>query len=242
MIKNPYHLALIRLFRQHQNILDNNDWVKKYLGTDKYLYQIKTAPKVIFVKSYLKSINLSYDDFCHLLMSLSRGNSFEEIGTMGILLNTFSKYRHQLSLSVVDLLFDHTVGWAEIDITCCFTAEDLLANWPDWQKLLSGFAKDKNIAKRRASLVLFTLPFRTSDDLRLRDLAINNINLLKSEKDILITKAISWVLRSMITYHSQFVSKFIDQNRDSLPSIAYRETYRKLTTGRKNPTTTHQRR
>ena len=101
------------------------------------------------------------------------------------------------------------------------------------EKNISQFSMDKNIHKRRASLVLLTFPVRKSQDKRLSDLAFTNIEKLKNENDILITKAISWLLRSLIANHRKEVEIYIDKNINSLPKIAIRETKRKLTTGRK---------
>jgi len=233
MIKNKHHRVLVDLFRSNKNILNNNSWVQKYLGTTKTLYQLNTAPKVKLIKTYLKSAKFTYADFKDLLLSLSLGSSFEELSAMGIILGNYPDFRQQLPTAVVDKLFDHVEGWAETDITCSFSPEDLLANWPDWQKLLTDFNSDKNIHKRRASLVLLTLPLRDSPDNRFYKLALKNIDKLKSEKDILITKAISWVLRSMIKYHPDIVKDYLQKNTNTLPKIAVREVSTKLLTGKK---------
>jgi 3-methyladenine DNA glycosylase AlkD len=232
-IKNKYHQDLVNLFQTHQNILPNNDWVKKYLGTSKTFYGLKTDDKVKLIKDYLKSANLDFKDFTDLLLSLSTGSSFEELSAMGIALGLYPVYRHKLPPKIVDRLFDRVEGWAETDVTCSFISDDLLVNFPDWQKLLKDFNTDKNIHKRRASLVLLTLPLRDSPDPRFYKMALKNVDKLKSEKNILITKAISWVLRSMIKYHPNIIHDYLEKNKDSLPRIALREVSTKLLTGKK---------
>ena len=234
MVKNIHHLALIKIFKDNQNISDNNSWVQKYLGTDKKYYGLKTDLKVKKINEYLKKISLTQKEFEALLLSLSNGNSFEELCAMSSILGNFPQYRANIPMSLVDKLFDHTVGWCEVDCTCCFSASDLLSRWPEWKKLLQQFLVDKNIHKRRASIVLLTLPFRQSADNRLVDLSFELVGKLKSEKEILITKAVSWVLRSMVKFHPDDVAVYLEDNHDSLPRIAYRETYKKLTTGKKN--------
>lgn len=64
--------------------------------------------------------------------------------------------------------------------------------------------------------------------------AFENILTLCGEKDILITKAISWLLRSLIKHHKYAVQEFLDENHEQLPPIAVRETIQKLKTGRKS--------
>jgi 3-methyladenine DNA glycosylase AlkD len=234
MNTNKYHLALIKLFKENKNILDNNAWVKKYLGTDKTYYGLKTGVKDSLVKNYLKTKNLTKIDFEDLLLSLSRGDSIEELTAMSTVLGFYSKYRLQIPMSLIDKLFDYTIGWCEVDCTCCFPAADLLARWVEWRKLLKQFLIDKNIHKRRASIVLLTLPLRQSNDSRLSDTAFEFVEILKFEKEILITKAISWLLRSLVKFHPDELAVYLEDNEDTLPRIAYRETTKKLTTGRKN--------
>ncbi len=64
-------------------------------------------------------------------------------------------------------------------------------------------------------------------------MALQNVERLKSEKSGLITKAISWVLRSMVRYNKKIVEKFLKEKGATLPKIALRETLVKLKTGRK---------
>ena len=83
-------------------------------------------------------------------------------------------------------------------------------------------------------MVLLTGPVRNSEDKRLSELAFGNIDELKHEKNILITKAISWLLRDLIKHHREEVERYIEQNRATLPRIAVRETVNKLKSGRKS--------
>ncbi|MGI5841455.1 MAG: DNA alkylation repair protein [Patescibacteria group bacterium] len=235
-IINNHHLALLKIFQDNQNIQSNNDWVKKYLGTTKKYYGLKTDVKVRKVKAYLKAQNLNHEDIEKLLLSLSQGDSFEELSTIGLVLNLYPDYRNNLKPEMLDKLLDRVEGWAETDTICqlCFTAGDILSRWSNWEKLLKKFVTDPNIHKRRASLVLLTKPLRQSDDPRLSDLALANTGKLKHEKDILITKAVSWILRSLIKFHTKEVENYLNDNLDTLPKIAIRETRNKLATGTKS--------
>ena len=75
--------------------------------------------------------------------------------------------------------------------------------------------------------------FSKPTDEEVADTALENIELLKHEKEILITKAISWVLRSMIRHHREKVAEYLEENAATLPAIAVRETRTKLSTGKK---------
>ncbi|MBK7651308.1 MAG: DNA alkylation repair protein [Flammeovirgaceae bacterium] len=113
-------------------------------------------------------------------------------------------------------------------------APRLLLNGNYGNPFLIKFSKSKNIQKRRASLVLLCVPLRKPDNEELAEVALQNIERLKGEKEILITKAISWVLRSMIKHYHKRVSTYLTENKTTLPAIAVRETMMKLKTGRKN--------
>jgi 3-methyladenine DNA glycosylase AlkD len=172
-----------------------------------------------------------------LVEELVKGDTHEE-KTLGLLiLELLAPARRPFGPAEVDRWLDHLVGWAEVDSLCqsMFGPQDLLGDWPAWSALIRQLARDPNINKRRAALVLLTRPTRTSPDPRLRDLSFEAIDELKAEKPIIITKAVSWLLRSLAEQHGDAVGRYLDAERDSLPKIAVRETRAKLTTGRKTP-------
>lgn len=83
-------------------------------------------------------------------------------------------------------------------------------------------------------MVFLCSPIRTHADKSMADVALANISQLKQEKEILITKAISWLLRSMVKHHKKLVTDYIVRNKSSLPAIAVRETLIKVKTGKKS--------
>ncbi len=164
-----------------------------------------------------------------------KGKSFQEKSSAAELLVCFPKYRRELDPRILDEWLDHLSGWAEIDTLCqsTFEPEEILAKWPVWEKLLRRFSANNSISKRRASLVLLTKAVRKSSDVRLKKQAFDNIERLERERDILITKAVSWLLRSLVKHHRAELSTYLKKHKELLPPIAYRETTAKLETGRK---------
>lgn len=211
------------------------EWVKKYMGTSKVFYSLRSEVKNRIVKDWIRNHkDISLIEYQKFLNSLYNGKSHEEFSFAGRLLEYLPKFRAQLDPECLNKWLDNAEGWGEVDSMCQsnFSAKEMLANWRKWEKLLTKFAKDKNIHKRRASLVLLTKAVRESDDKRLSDLAFANISKLKKEKEILITKAVSWLLRSLIKNHKIEVQKYLKENTD-LPKIAIRETRAVLLTGKK---------
>lgn len=83
--------------------------------------------------------------------------------------------------------------------------------------------------------MLLTGPVRYSDDPRLLEAALGAVARLQAERDILITKAVSWLLRNLTLRHRAAVVAYVAENRAALPAIAVREVTAKLETGRKTP-------
>jgi 3-methyladenine DNA glycosylase AlkD len=175
-------------------------------------------------------------DTLAVIDSLFAGDSHEEKTMPGFILAMDRTIRRAVRPSDLDRWLGELNGWAEIDCLCqsVFTAEDLAADWPAWKGLIERLAGDANINKRRAALVLMNAPVRGSDDPRFRDLALETLDRLKGERDILITKAVSWLLRTMTGRHRAIVEDYMAREADRLPKVAVRETRLKLATGTKS--------
>jgi len=235
---NKYHLEFLKELKRYQGhrtkYQEERD--KSYLGTKKFSYSIKTPIEKQIVKKWIKKHpTISIAEYIELLNSLYSGQSHDERSIAGKLLEFLPKLRRQINPLLLRRWLDKAEGWVEVDSICQsnFSAEEMFSNWQVWRDLITDFAKDENIYKRRASLVLLTRPVRQSADLRLSELAFDNIEKLKGEKDILITKAISWLLRDLIKNNKEKVREYLNKNKNSLPKIAVRETTRKLLTGKK---------
>jgi len=187
-------------------------------------------------KFTMENKEISDVDFEVLLAKLYSGKYNDEKGFASKLLSLNHQYRRKINPRKLDRWLNTLYGWSQVDSLCqsTFSAKEVLTNWPEWEKVIRKFSTDKNINKRRASLVLLIRSLRESRDSKLRKIAFENIDKLKSEKDILITKAISWILREMIKLHKDKIANYLNKNSKSLPRIALRETSRKLETGRKS--------
>jgi 3-methyladenine DNA glycosylase AlkD len=226
---HPLHLQIISELDQLSSNKHNSKeraWVQKYLGSSKTTRCIRS--------SEIKKLANKFTANIELINSLyENATSFDEIQVAACIVAKLKPFNN---LILIDKWLNYCVGWAEVDTLCQsnFHATELLSNWSSWKKLLIKLSKDKNINKRRASLVLLCKSLGESNDSRVFDFAVEQVNKLKQEKEVLITKAISWVLRQMVKHHSKELALYLDDNRDSLPKIAYREALKKLTTGRKN--------
>jgi 3-methyladenine DNA glycosylase AlkD len=233
---DAHHEILLASLEKHRRNRLHSQANDSYLSSGHHYYDVSVPVRRTLARAWLKQNKGIQDaEFLAVLESLYRGRSHEEKTLASILLSYHRTGRKAVGPKQLNAWLDHLVGWAEIDSLCqgVFMADEILANWRKWEKFIRTLSRDKNINKRRAALVFVTAPVRYSDDKRLAALGFEIIEALKRERDIIITKAVSWLLRSMVQHHKRAVAAYIKENRHSLPAIAVRETTRKIVTGRK---------
>ena len=211
-------------------------FVENYLGTKRSFICVKAADRNKVINNAIKEFRkLDPDSAIDTLNNLFKSNTFEDINIAGKLLTKLPLARRFLKFNQLEIWLEETSGWAECDSICqsLYSEEEVLGKWSKWQEMIRKFSDAKNIQLRRASLVLQVKPIRESNDERLTKLAFETIEKLKGEKEVLITKAISWLLRALSIQNRDDVLQYLRKNQASLPKIAYRETIKKITTGKK---------
>lgn len=232
----PLHQELLNEIIKNSTKATQHTFSDNYLGNANPRYAISMPKLRSLGKSWYKTKIFTSKEFYQFVTSMIKGPSSTEKMLGGIFLDFDRKHLDEFDPKILNSWLNHLQGWAEVDTLCYghFKADQILENWTAWRKALSNLNKSKNINKRRASIVLLCKPLTRSDDERMSKFAFQLIDSLKHEKDVLITKAISWTLRSMVKLHRTELSKYLDKNKNSLPAIAVRETATKLKTGRKN--------
>jgi len=217
---HKFHKELLVLIKESAN---SKSTVSKhglsYEGHTDKSYRLSNPQLRSLVRFWLsKHKDLDFDNFKETLNSLySKGCTSTEKYVGGFLLEYQPKFRQQVKPNLLNNWLDSLVGWAQIDSLCQsrFNADDMTDDWDGWRVLLKKLNNSNKVNKRRASLVLLTKPVRDSWDKRFSSLAIQNIENIKHEKDILITKAISWLLREMTKNHKTLIGNYLRQNKDS---------------------------
>jgi 3-methyladenine DNA glycosylase AlkD len=234
---HPEHHALLQALRasagpKTQGGLD----LERYHGSDQPVLGVRAPELRRIAKAWAAAHrSLAPREILAVAGSLFEGSSHDEKVLGAVLIACARPAGAAATPGDVDGWLDRLSGWAQVDSLCqnLFPAEQLAANWPAWRTLIERLARDPNINKRRAALVLLTGPVRYCDDPRFSTLAFATVERLKGEKPILITKAISWLLRALTARHGPEVAAYLEAQAASLPAIAVRETRAKLATGRK---------
>jgi len=237
MAMNPHHREILTQIESHAGKPTDHTFLDSYLGSTHPRFAISNPQLRIIAKTWCRSNrDMSATQFQKVLNSLIRAKSGTEKFMAGMLLDACTKEQRKFDPACFNDWLDHLMGWAEVDTLCtgeyCIT--EIPANWKTWKKLLIKFSKSTDIHKRRASLVLLCSTLRHHADAEFVNQALENVERLKHEKEVLITKAVSWVLRSAIKYHKKIIAAYVSKNKESLPKIAVRETMTVLKTGVKN--------
>jgi 3-methyladenine DNA glycosylase AlkD len=234
---HKYHKEVLSLIEENSGSPTQHTFLDEYLGNSHPRYPINAPTMRLIAKEWMKDHrDMTSKDFAAMLTSMAEGKSGTEKVMVGILLDNATKEQKQFDAKLFDKWLDHLVGWAEVDSVCTgkYCISEIPGNLSVWKKILVGFSKSKNINKRRASIVFLCSPLSQSNDPQLAEIAFENIERLKGEKEIIITRAISWVLRSMVKHHRKALENYLKKNEKTLPAVAVRETKIKLDTGTKS--------
>lgn len=233
-MKDRRHLLILDQIKKRAGKPTKHTFLNNYLGNDHPRYAINNPEMRSIAREFMRTNqDMRPSDLAQVITSLVQGESGTEKMMAGFLLDYSKLPQRKFHPSLFDTWLDELVGWVEIDTLCTgkYSRTEIPAQWRTWRALLAKFSRSKNIGKRRASLVLLCAPMRYTQEADMARLAFGNIARLFNEKEVLITKAISWLLRSMIALYRKEVIDFVNANTEALPAIAVRETRIKLKTG-----------
>ncbi len=233
---HPYHRELLRQFKVHGGKAVHDAFLANYLGNPHPRFPLSSPAMRKIARDWMAAHKgLAADDLAAVIGSLVQGKTMTEKLMSGLLLDVSYKSQREIDPSHFDRWLNHLIGWAEVDTLCTgrFPESEIPRQWTPWKKWLDKFSRSANIQKRRASLVLLCSPLRKHPDLRLLKQALRTTDRLGHEKDVLITKAVSWALRSAAVHHPAAVKKYVTLKATRLPRIAVRETLTKIATGTK---------
>ena len=231
-----HHREILEQIKSKAGKPVNDAFLANYLGSPHPLYRLKSADMRTIARTWARDHrDLSASEFIRVIRSLVLGKSCTEKQMAGLLLDYSKGPQREFEPGLFDHWLNHLVGWVEVDTFCTgrYPEAEVPRRWPAWKKVLNQLSRSPNINKRRASLVLLCSPLRKNPDPRLLRQALTAVDRLGGEKEVIITKAISWVLRSAAVHHAAVVKKYVTSNAERLPSIAVRETLTKITTGTK---------
>lgn len=232
-IKGEYQ-ELIEDIKKSSRPIGSHD-TAGYLGTPHHLYNVSIPDLRKLASGWVnKHKNIGTKDLLLFIDMLYFGKSREEKVIASFILGRYPQFIKNISFKKIDSWTQELRGWEETDVFCwnmlyIWFEEDIGNNIGALQK----WNRDNQIEKRRASLVVLCKVFMRKPALSLIPIAFGFINNVKHEKDVLITKAVSWLLRSMTRHYKIQVKAYLFKNKNTLPQIAVRESMNKILTGKK---------
>jgi 3-methyladenine DNA glycosylase AlkD len=233
---HAHHLELLKEIKKKAGKPVRDPFLQNYLGNNHPIYRIKSADMRKIARLWVANHrDMPGEKLAEVVRSLVLGKSCTEKQMGGLLLDTSRSTQRNFDPKWFERWLNHLVGWVEVDTLCTgrYPETEVPRQWAKFKPILNRLSRSENINKRRASLVLLCSPLRHNPDPRLLKQALQTVSRLASEQEVLITKAVSWVLRSASAHHPTEVRNYITLNKAKLPSIAVRETLTKITTGKK---------
>lgn len=210
----------------------DQEFIQHYLGSTKKVLGAKTGDVIKIAKEINRDQEtIEVKELIALLDQLFSADDFEEYVVGGKIFTLLKpEIRSQIPFEQLENWLARAKGWVEVDVICqsTYTPDEVLVRWTEWQKMIRKFSRSDKISLQRASLVLQNPSVRKIADRGVRQLAFETIERLKYEKGVLITKAVSWLLRSLVFQDKFEVKEYLLKNESSLPRLAFRETMRKI--------------
>jgi 3-methyladenine DNA glycosylase AlkD len=207
---------------------------KKYLKSPWRFYGVKTPVMRKIARSVLKKYpEMTKEELTKLVTKLWESEWHEEKSIAIMLLHSHEKLLTIDDLSAVEWMVDTATGWDHLDEIALRVMGPMVERDNNvWNKVI-GWMESENFWKRR-SVILCQIPqFRKGrGDLktfaRLTESQFDERDDWDKEERFFIRKAIGWALRELCKAKPDWVVEFVNNNRDKMSGLTYREATRRL--------------
>jgi 3-methyladenine DNA glycosylase AlkD len=128
------------------------------------------------------------------------------------------------------LACNHAANWATTDAICCYLIGPLIVRQPELGARLRGWARDRNMWVRRASIVGLIPLLRRGGA---QDLVYEIARRLHRDREDLIQKAVGWALREAGKTDVERLERYLRANGRSIPRTTVRYAIERFPPGRR---------
>jgi 3-methyladenine DNA glycosylase AlkD len=210
--------------------------MRRAVPTEHTLYGVRVPRLRKIAQEWQRSHQKATPDELLALVDALWGRDSREERLMAIyLLTRFKRLIPALEWAHFDRWRQRIDNWEESD----GLAQWVLAPWildDPGARLshLQDIVGDESVWSRRLALVA-TVPInRGRTGLTIADLTLEMIDRVKEEREVMVTKAVSWALRGMAKNHPKRTAAYLEDNRHVLHPHVVREVESKLRTGLKS--------
>jgi len=169
-----------------------------------------------------------------LIEALWCGPSQEERGLAILLLESHRRRIPELDWNHFNRWRRMSDNWGITDgLGCVVFGPWIKADMPSRLERLTFLITEPDLWSRRLALIA-TVALNREAASAIPDLTLRLVDQVKHERDPMMTKAVSWVLRELTKTHKPRVVDYLARNRRLLAPLAVRETENKLRTGLKS--------
>ncbi|MBU1747103.1 MAG: DNA alkylation repair protein [Chloroflexi bacterium] len=211
------------------------DRMREYAPTTRRVYGLRVADLRVIDRAWRRAHrDVTHEDLLALAEALWHGESREEWLLATLLLEGYKGHTADLPQSLLDRWRRDLENWEQTDCLGWVVGLWFAANPDARQDYLWTLLADEDVWSRRLALVTTARVNRGEWGLTIPDLTLQLVDQVKAERHPMITRAVSWALRSLITHHQALVVAYLDENRETLAGHVVREVNNKLRTGLKS--------
>lgn len=199
-----------------------------YAGTDLELLGVRTTDWRSLVRKLDGELPAAWDECVRALWNSS---VFEVRATAMGLASRHEREFVKSHWTLFTSWLKDAVGWAMVDGLCDSVLAPMLIRYPELVERTHAWVRSRNVWQRRASLVVFCTTVRKK---LFAEEAFEHTAALLPDRDPMVSKAVSWILRALSKYYSKQVHSFLREHEDEIAPAALREVRTKLTTGTKS--------
>jgi 3-methyladenine DNA glycosylase AlkD len=143
--------------------------------------------------------------------------------------------RKSLTATRLEALGAGLDNWACVDAFCCWLAGTAWREGRVSDATILRWSRSDDLWWRRAAVVS-TVPLNLKSRGGLGDMKRTLVicRTLIHDEEVMVQKAISWALRTLVPWNQKAVEAFLKEHSESISPLVRREVFRKLTTGKKN--------
>ena len=173
-------------------------------------------------------------EFLDFIEELYKGGSFEEMHLVCYLLSKRKSVLELIKWPLLKKWSESVDNWAINDnLSCLVIGPWVLLDFEGRVKYLERLIVSKNLWDKRLALVSIIIPNRHGLGW---EKTLEFVEIVVKERNPMIVKAVSWVLREMVRKGAASeVKTFLERNKTVLAPLVVREVNNKITTGLKNP-------
>ena len=138
-------------------------------------------------------------------------------------LKAMQKFLNREDISKLKYLIVTKSWWDTVDLLAKVVGS-LVIRIEGYNKTMLEWSKDSNIWLRRVA-ILYQLSFKEKVDEKVLDEILEN-NL--GDNEFFINKAVGWALRDYSKFNPEWVTKFIEKNRENMANLSLREASKYL--------------